>query len=422
MKTILCAALFATAFNAGAEVLPLKEARDLAKEKNKPIVLLVTGSDWLPQAQSVRKTWINLEKAMADKAVWAIFDETAWITNDEVRKAQFPVEIYNLPEALVMDSQGRLIARVPANSVRKDEKALSKIIDKKLKICDKQENLLKKAGEVQGVSKAKLIGEALDTMIVTDAVNRNDLLKELKNADPQDETGYVFKYGLGAMPRTPGATDDLYKKVGSLLTENGTKKGKDRNFRAAEDFLKEKLKLEVLDVPQKQQLIAALAYVARQECFANGKNEAAWQKMLKYFKEIVKLNPKSEIGKGAQNYIDYYTKEVHLRGFDYESVHLRRDFVTWVVDASRFVKKPGVYSIKFVKDGGNDRIAVKNVSFKINDKTVAELPSDKKGKESLEFELTLSEMKSGSHVKLCMEVKGIGHWLDTFGHIEITKK
>ncbi len=418
MRKILFAAFLTMAFHVTAEVLPWAQAREQAKKQNKPVALLVTGSEWLPKAQEVKKSWDDVEKVLTDKAVWAIFVETAMMENSEVKEAHLPVENYNLPEVILADPQGRLFARIPAASVRKGTESLKETVNKKLKAYTEHASFLEQAKTAQGEQKAQFIGKALDKMAVTDAVNRNDLINDMKKADPDDKTGYVFKYELGAMPRTPGAMENLYKKLDNLMSENGKKKGNDRNFEAATKFLKEKLELPVMDSHQKQQLLVALAYVARNEAPANASNK----KMLKYYKEAAKINPKSELGKGAQGCIDYFTKEITLYGLDYASAHMRREFVIWKADVSKKIKTPGIYSIKFVRDGGGCDIAVKNVCLTINNKTVAELPADRKDKPSKDFELTLKTMDPKDRVELRMEVKGNGHWLDSWGHIEITKK
>lgn len=418
IKKVLFAAFLTTAFNVTAEVLPWSQAREQAKKQNKPVALLVTGSEWLHKAQEVKKSWEEIEKGLSDKAIWAIFTETANMENSEVKDAHLPVENYNLPEIIMTDPQGKLFARIPAASVRKGTESLKENVLKKLKAYTDHIAFLEQAKNAQGEQKAQCIGKALDKMAVTDAVDRKDLINDLKKADPDDKTGYVFKYELGAMPRTPGAMENLYKQLDNLMSENGKKKGKDRNFEAASNFLKGKLELPVMDAHQKQQILIALAYVARNEAPANASNK----KMLKYYKEAAKINPKSELGKGAQGCIDYFTKEITLYGLDYAPAHLRREFVLWKADASKKIKTPGIYSIKFVRDGGGCDIVVKNVSLTINNKTVAELPADRKDKTSKEFELTLKTMNPKDRVGLKMEVKGIGHWLDTWGHIEITKK
>lgn len=414
--TIVCP-LFA--LNIHAALLPLQEARIRANEQNQPIVLLATGGDWLPGAEKTLESWKKLETAGADKAIWALYVQTAQETNESVREAKLPAEIYNLPEALVMTPQGRLVARIPAAVVRNGDEN-STAVDKALETYKAQTDLLARADKAQGREKARLLGEALDTMALPDALSRKDLINALKKADPNDETGYVFKYELGAMPYAPGSIGRLYGQLDRLMTENGTKKGKARNFKAAEDFLRKKLELPVLDVPQKQLLNVALAYVARQQYLSGYQN--AKRKMIACFETAAALAPETELGKGSRGYIDYYDKVIELYGLDFESVHMRREFSTWMAIVSNSIKKPGNYIIRIVKDGGSDHVSVRNVRIYVDGKKAAELPEEQQNKDSQEFELALPELRPGAHVVLQMDAKGNGHWMNCWGHIEIHQK
>lgn len=404
---------------AAAALLPLHDAQKKAQEENKPIVLLWSGSDWMPGASTLHKNWEALSNSSSSPVVWALFDETTRVTPEQLKAAGMPVEVWNLPAVLVMTPEKKLLAQLPP-SVASNTSLAAKRIDSVVSMADKQKQLLQQAASEKGAAKARLIGKALDSMALFDAIARKDLLDELKKADPKDESGYVFKYSLGAMPKTPGAVSELYKKVNALMTEQGAKKGKDRNFDAADRFLSEKLALPVLDKPQKQQLLAARAYVAREK-YRSG-DEAARDAMLGLFREIYKLDRKSELGKGARGYIEYFTKPILLNGLDFDSVHLRKTFHPWVVNATKYMKTPGTYEIRRVHDGGPDSVSVRNARILVNGRVAAELPPDLKDKNLDAFTLTVPALKPGSSVQIEMEAKGNGHWMSTWGHIEIEKK
>lgn len=405
---------------ATAALLPLQEAQKKAEAENKPIVLLWSGSGWMQGADALQQKWTALSESSAAPVVWALFDETTKTTPDELKAAGLPVEVWNLPAVLVMTPQKKLIAQY-SPAVASNTASASKKIESAVATAQKQESLLKKAASASGSDKARLIGKALDSMALLDAVSRKDLLDELGKADPQDETGYVFKYALGAMPKTPGAVSNLYKKVNALMTDGGKKKGKDRDFSAADRFLTEKLSSPVLDTPQKQQLLAARAYVAREQYRATG-DAGAKNQMLSFFRDIYRLDRKSELGKGARGYVEYFTKPILLNGLDFESVHLRKEFHPWRINATKYVTSPGVYEITRVHDGGPDSVSVRNARILVNGKVAAELPADQRDKNRDSFELTLQEWKPGSRVQVEMDARGNGYWLSTWGHIEIKKK
>lgn len=405
---------------ASAALLPLQEAQKKAEAENKPIVLLWSGSDWMQGADALQQKWTVLSESNAAPVVWSLFDETTKTTPDELKAAGLPVEVWDLPAVLVMTPQKKLVAQF-SPAVASNPALASQKIESAIAAARQQEALLKKAASATGRDKARLIGQALDCMELVDAVSRKDLLEELGKADPQDETGYVFKYALGAMPKTPAAVSSLYKKVNELMTEGGKKKGKDRDFSAADRFLTEKLASTVLDTPQKQQLLAARAYVAREKYRAAGGEEAKNQ-MLSFFRDIYQLDRKSELGKGARGYVEYFTKPILLNGLDFESVHLRKEFHTWTINASKYMMSPGIYEIKRVHDGGSDSVSVRNARVLVDGKVAAELPADQRDKDCDSFELALPALKPGSRVQIEMDARGNGYWLSTWGHIEINKK
>lgn len=404
---------------ASAALLPLPEAQKKAVAENKPIVLLWSGSDWMPGASTLQKNWDALSTASPAPVVWALFDENTKTTPEMLKAAGMPVEVWNLPAVLVMTPEKKLLAQFPP-AVAGNTALAAKKIDAAVRLRVKQEQLLKKAAVEKGVAKARLIGQALDSMALLDAIARKDLQDALRKADPKDESGYVFKYSLGAMPKTPGAVADLYRTVNQLLTDKGAKKGKERHFDAADKFLAEKLALPVLDKPQKQQLLAARAYVAR-ERFRSG-DESAKEAMLGFFQEIYKLDRKSELGKGARGYIEYLTKPILLAGLDFEPVHLRRDFRPWLINAAKYIATPGTYEIRRVHDGGSDSVSVRNARVLVDGKVAAELPADQKDMNRDSFVLTVPSFNPGSRVQIQMEARGNGHWMSSWGHIEIEKK
>lgn len=422
MKNGICTVLACTLAltgGASAALLPLPEAQKKAAAENKPIVLLWSGSDWMQGASSLQKNWDALSTTSSAPVVWALFDETTKTTPQELKAAGLPVEVWNLPAVLVMTPEKKLLAQLsPAVAV--NTALAAKKIESAVKLGARQQQLLKQAAGEQGVAKARLIGQALDSMALPDAIARKDLQDELKKADPKDESGYVFKYSLGVMPKTPGAVSNLYRTVNGLMSEKDTKKGKERNFEAADKFLVEKLALPVLDKPQKQQLLAARAYVAR-ERFRSG-DEAAKEDMLALFHQIYKLDRKSQLGKGARGYIEYFTKPILLDGLDFSSVNLRKEFRPWVINATKYITAPGTYEIRRVHDGGSDSVSVRNARVLVNGKVVAQLPADQQDKNLDSFVLTVPAMKPGSRVQIEIEAKGNGHWLSSWGHIEIDKK
>lgn len=394
-----------------AGLLPYNTAVEKAKAENKPIVVLWAGTGWDRGSAEVKAMWDKVASKSSQPVIWALYDERDGLS-DEARKKEVkpPFESWNVPMALVVTPDNQKLICVIDRERVKEASKVAAVLPKMLAAYDKLVKADEEAKGKSGKEAAAVYGKALDGLPYQAARTHKDVIEKIRKADPKDESGYVFKYDFHHQ--------NVYKEVNKVM-EDGGKKGKDRNFAGAEQWLRNRLASPVLDKEQKQMLNVALAYVARME-YDFGAVPSAKPKMIEAFKTAMAIDPKSELGKGCKNYIAYFTEPVVLKNLDVANGDMRREWTPWVADVSSEIKKPGTYVVKCVKSGGG--YEVRNPRLTAKGKTVAMLDASQRDKNQNEFELTVPEGKVPAGLRLEMEGRGSGHWMDGFGRLEIKAK
>ena len=101
----------------------------------------------------------------------------------------------------------------------------------------------------------------------------------------------------------------MYNEIGKLLKggPDGNLKGADQDFKAATEYVNKTLANPRLKPQQRQQWLAALAFLYREQ-FRATKDEAWKAKMLDCYNYMITLDADSEYGIGAKGYLLYWEK------------------------------------------------------------------------------------------------------------------
>lgn len=366
-----------------------------AKEKGVDVILLADAESNTPDSSAVRRAFNSpaLRKPFGDNVVWCLYEypESTSKTFKKPDKGQAPeVSPWNLPAIMVIDPEGRVFAL--AEGLRsKNAAATLKKIPSLLDARKKRDALWKKASSAKDAERANLLGAGLDVMPASRAYSRKDIIDEMRKADPQDTTGYIFKYTLDGNQFHQHSVDALIKakKTGELFA-----------------LVEKQLKNPHLTIQQKQLLLTGRYQAMIQE--------KRYPEALDVLRSIIKLSPTSDLAIGAKEFINYYTKPVILTKRQWHTKHNRPVWLPMVVDVSDIVKTPGTYEIEFKMKTGNTRFS--KTELAVGNQVIA---SDDNPKEQRKLRLNVSETPKG-RVVLRANSLGTG-WFDGTGDILITK-
>ncbi len=394
------------------------EAREKAKADNKPILLLWHGSDWMFKSSELCTSWKELAKSKLP-VLFAQFDEKTGLTDEDRKKANMPTTEHNLPVALLLTPDGTLLARYTGETVR-SAKAMEKAVKKDLKDLEAFSAQAQQALAAKGKEGAIAAGKALDMLELETALRHRALTEKIKQGDPNDETGYLSKYCIEHM--------GMYKIINNLLKggPEGKKGGKDRDFTAAEKRVRDTISRRngaqpALGTEQHQQWLAGLYYIQKERMLANGSTDRS--EVLATLQQIVKLDPKSEYGKGAATYRRYWDPKSFFEVEDgfYEAKHQVHGFEKeWHVDVTDQVEGPGTYTFRLVPHL-NGKLTTRNYRLVVNGKEVDTPDIDPKTS-TKEVELELKSAPKGAKVEVWITTQCHDHWFSCSGTVEFTKK
>lgn len=415
--TLLAALMLAASPLLPAEGLAypgVEAARQTAQKENKPALIIWHGSDWLPGGEALCREWSRL--AGADlPVVLGQFDEKTGLGH-QVRAKLMPVEIYNLPVALLLAPDGTLMAIYDGKTVRSAER-LSKAVKRSLRALPQFTELLEQGRRTEGVEGARLLGRALDLLDKDDAVRCKPVVEQIRKKDPEDASGYLAAYAMGHM--------DMYGQINKRLNgADGKLKGAARDFDAAEAYVKGVLARKSLSRMRRQQWTAGLAYIERERMLAQNKiqDRAARKALTATLRSIVKMDPKSEYGKGAAFYADYWDPDTFITvdsGF-YDSCHQTHNFEKdWHVRVTDQVTKPGLYRFTLVPRN-NGRMVTRNYRLAINGKVVgqASIPPEQNTKS---VELRVPRAGKGSRIEVWLTAECRDGWLGCSGEVKMER-
>ncbi len=395
------------------------EAKAKANAENKPILLLWHGSDWMEESSELCKAWKELASKGNLPVILAQFDEKTGLTDEERKAAGMPVEEYDLPVALLLAPDGSFMARYRGKTVLSAD-AMQKAVKKSLAKMDAFTTNLKQARESQGLDSVRAAGKALEQMAVRDAVKQRELTKLISDRDPNDETGYRSMFCLEHM--------GMYKIINDILKggPEGKLGGAERDFAAAEKRVRDILgrhggSQPKLATEQHQQWLAGLYYIQKERMVSTKSTDR--KDVLATLDAIVKLDPKSEYGKGAKTYYDYWNPDSYfvVEDFFYEPRHQVHGFEKdWHVDVTEKVKGPGTYVFRLVPEFDGSMVT-RNYRLMVNGKEVARPAIDEK-QSTKQVEFTVPDVPKGAKVEVWLTTQCHDHWFSCHGHIEMEKK
>lgn len=397
IHSAILAALVASPFTATAAETFLKypDAIAAAKTKGGDVVLFVDWPNRAPDSAAVRQVFAapEIRKPFGESTVWGIFEYTESTTPPEKKpaKGEVPEDApWNLPAVQVIDPDGRVFASsegLKAETVRAVMARIPALLDTRRK----RDALWTKARAASGLERANLFGTGLDLMPQEHAEARKDIVEEIRKADPKDASGYVFKYTFKASTFHEKMVDTLIK---AKKTDEVLK------------LVDEKMRIPHLTVRQKQVLLTArFQAMVRANRIPEG---------LETLRQISKLDPRSDMGRGAEQFIKYYTEPVRLSGRVWSGGDNRPIWLPMVVNVSDVVKAPGAYEIEFKSKTGNTRFA--KTELVAGGKVLASDPNEKNNRK---LRLTVTESPKGP-VELRADALGSG-WFDGTGEILVTK-
>jgi len=380
-----------------AEPLALKpypEIHAAAQQAGGDFAVLFVGPDWLPETAAVRGALDQpaTTAALTNIVGWASVPAEALAPgNVEKLNPKPDFTPYDLPALALVDAAGQTFAVAEAVTARNLPQAI-KALAAAAPARARRDALFAKARAASGVASARQFGQGLDQIAFRFSSQRKDILAEIQKADPVDASGYTFKYTFNASGFHERVTQKLIaeKKQAELLAQ-----------------VDQHLRNPVLLPTQRQALLSAKmqAYRSLDEI----------PRAVTVLRQIVAIDPRSELGTGATQYIRLLTEPVRLRGLRWESYDNRPTWLPMVADVSAALKEPGTYDIEFKHLDGSTRF--RKVALKTGGREIA---SDANTTESRKLRLTVPATAKGRAIELWAESCGTG-WFAGRGEIVVSK-
>ena len=265
-------------------------------------------------------------------------------------------EAESYPAILMFGPGGRHYATLCGPDViRSTPDELAAKISKRLSALRSQNKLLDEARAAKGVEKARLLGAAARVEGISFP---EDTLKQLKAADPKDESGYVR-----SMEFKPwNYTEALLKKT---LDEDTLRKLKGQPDEASQ---KNRLEMEMI-LKELDAKIADPAYTnAQKQVFCANAigtlhrkgdvTDAA--KIKEYAKRMEELDPSSTLGKSASHVVKAWTSSLTLEE-GWKPGCLPKGSTPVELEGKLPIKEPGTYAVTFTYRSGNHALKIKEV-------------------------------------------------------------
>lgn len=395
---LITAAFVAAPFagRAAEPFLNYPEAVAAAKAKGADTVLLLDHPGRVPDSAAVRAAFAapEVRKPFGERAVWGVFEYTESVdpaAKKPGKGATPDITVWNLPAVAVLDPDGRAFAVAEGLRAGTARHLLAKI-PALLDARRKRDELWVKARAATGVERANLFGAGLDLMGQAQAEARKDIVKEIEKADPKDASGYGFKYTFDGNAFHEKTVDRLLKE----------KKGAE-----VLALVEEKLRNPRITVRQKQVLLTGR--------FQTMLREKRLPEAMETLRRITALDPRNDMGRGAEQFLKHYTQPVRLAGREWIGTDNRPVPLPMIADVSDVVKAPGTYEIEFKLKTGNTRFT--KTELVAGGKVLA---SDPNPKGHRKLRLVLTEAPKGP-VELRADAVGADMWFSGAGEIVVTK-
>lgn len=385
----------ASSFHArAADFVTYSEASATAKQAGRNYVVFYQGPSWLSETAQVTRLLADpaVRKQIGGVDQWAAIPAEA-LSNEEVKKTKIKPDFipYDLPAFALVDPEGKAFAVTEGVTAANFPQAI-KALAAAAPTRERRDALFEKARKASGLERTKLFGQGLDQVQFRFSSQRKDILSEIAKADPNDASGYTFKYTFHASA--------FHERVAAKLI----KEKKQAELFALVD---KHLTNPVLLPQQRQALLSAKmqAYRSQDDILH----------AVEVLRKMVAIDPRSDLGMGAADYIRLLTEPVRLRGRVWEYLDNRPTWLPMIADVSDVIKEPGTYEIEFKHYEGNTRF--RKVVLKSGDK---EIVSEANDKESRKVKITVPESAKGKKIELWAESRGTG-WFEARGEIVVTK-
>lgn len=395
-------------------------AKEQAAQKDKPCLIVWYGSDWQAQINKFCKTWEAVAKEHADSFVFGQFDDKTGL-NADVRKKILPIEHYNIPAVVMLSPDGTFMAEFSGEQVSQSPDKVMKKFLLLAKRVPEFSKLVQEATQSKGIEAATAAGKALELLPVTYALRCGSLTGIIRKHDPQDDSGYKSLFAMDHMA--------MYGEIKGILNggKDGKLNGKNRNFDDAEAYVR-----KILDKNQikkkryssrRQQWLAGLAYVLRERIVSNNPpNKRDTSPIIKVYQELIKLNPDTQLAKGAKRFIHYWSPDTVtiIKNNFYDSGDQTLGFEKdWRVDVTKSIDTPGTYTFSLIPVDNGGMVS-RNYRLLVNGKEVtkADTPPNKNTK-SVQFDVP--SIPKGAKVEVQFTVQCNDGWFGCSGHIEMKK-
>ena len=396
MIRILCLLAYpVAAMAAPAGFGTYQDVRAAAKAGPSDFVVFYAGPDWRPESAEVVR---GLEApggrgALSRLTGWASLAAVD-LTEENLKKLPERPDFspYDLPALALADADGRTFAVAEGLTAANLPQAL-KALAAAIPVRERRDALFEKAKSAKGSGRAKLYGQGLDQLPFRFSAGRKDILTEIRQADPDDASKYTFKYTFSAGGFHESVTEKMIaeKKHAELFS-----------------LVDRHLGNPVLLPSQRQALLAAKMQAYR--------SLGDIPKAVATLREIIRIDPQSELGTGAVQYIRLLTEPVRLAGLEWEGGDNRPTWLPMVADVTAKMAEPGTYQIEFRHRDGHTRF--RKASLKSGGRQIA---ADSNPNESAKFTLTVPQSAKGRQIELWVESQGTG-WFAGRGEIIVTRE
>lgn len=394
----------------------VEQAREQAKQAGKPAVIIWYGSDWQQGIDAFVKDWQAVGTRHGNTCVFGTFDEKLGQERD--RNKVLPIEHFNLPAVVLLAPDGSYMTELSGERLGNAADAMKKLTPLAAKATEFAA-LVEKARSSKGRESVAAAAQALAMLPMVDAMKQKELKKIINSQDPNDESGYRAQFCMDHL--------DMYREIQGILKggKEGKLSGKERDFDAAEAYVRKVLNSRQLNgKDRRQQWLAGLSYVQRERILSTTTPQNRdVTPLLNTFREIVKLDPDSQLAIGAAKFLHYWDPNTfntvkngyYTRG--HQTLGFEKD---WHVDVTSSYKGPGTYTFSLVPvEKGN--MSSRNFRVAVNGKVVskADLPEDKNTKT---VELNVPTLPEGATLEVWLTAQCYDGWMEATGFIRMEKK
>ena len=299
------------------------------------------------------------------------------------------------PAFILYDKNGRHYATVTVPySDRKETSKIASNIKAARQALEKQNALLQKAAGEQGLAKAQTLGKSA----ILENINRPDnIVKMIKEADPQDKSGYVRRLEFNMHNYAEGTA-------------------KTEDWKATLKEIEDKIADKAYSDTQRQGLYATAAGLLRRHG-----SPADQAKLVRYLREMKKLDPTSIQGVSADHAkLIWVSKLTYADGWS--PTVLPQDDTPTEIEGPLPISDAGTYEVTFTYKRGSHKLEVRGVQLFDGTTKVAE--DMHAGSTGTNHRNNVYTLKVASKVKnpVLKAVFSMPKDRDSYGSITINKK